>query len=368
MGSGGPTRITIPKRLAALLAFCALVCLSACQTMAGTRSLDRALADPSTLRVPLSRLDDGLFVLPVSLPGGYQAPFIIDTGATQSVLFAERAHALEADAGPKVRIHGMFGHRVVETLAMPNVALGNADLGRVSFAVLPSRRTSETGEDPWGIIGMDILERFRLYSPSGQDTLFLFPRENRSPKLPLHWTTVALTPNPYSQTGRSLRFMEMRVGGRVAPALLDTGASFNAMSYHFADFPQLRWMRETTKKRFKVEGALESYKPTLRVSAMDIRAGSRIWRDASFLVQDMDSLDVIGLRDRPFIIAGVGLLADETFFLDFEANVLRMPPSPSERNRERFAHHGHATASSARQVPRTAPRVDSRSGTALRAR
>jgi len=314
-------------RLPKIVALLAPFLLTACQALSGTRALDTAIADPKTNRVPITRLDTGLLSVPLTFADGTSAPFILDTGATMSVLFADRSNQIGTVTQESVRIHGMFDSRLAGLTTLPDVSIGRQTLGDVRMAILPPRKLSPT--PAWGIIGMDLLERFRLFRPKDEDTLFLFPVTDAPVDLPPHWATIELSPNPYAQTdsARRLRFMNVRLAGRLAPALLDTGLSFSLMSYHFATLPQLKHHRQQHKRRFRIEGALDTYRPKLRVSNISFRAGTRHWKSQSFVVQDIESLGILGLEDRPFLIAGINLFADESFYLDVSENVLRMPQS-----------------------------------------
>jgi len=44
---------------------------------------------------------------------------------------------------------------------------------------------------------------------------------------------------------------------------------------------------------------------------------------------EFDSLEVLGVNDQPFIIAGMNLFADISFYMDFNTTELRFEPDPS---------------------------------------
>ena len=192
--------------------------------------------------------------LPVHLGDGQVRHFILDTGATRFALFEDRLPATlgTPDAtGRAFRIHGMFGASPREGITFESVRIGTDAVGAHRFAVLPPRKAGTSPHlrardpalmavEPAGLIGMDLLARYRLFVPEGGGVIVLLDADAPAPRPPAHWGRVKLGPNPFSVSGATLPFMRVRVGGRVADALLDTGSSFNLMSWSLADWPQLR--------------------------------------------------------------------------------------------------------------------------------
>ena len=304
--------------------------LAACATMPLT--LEDLAADPDANRLSVSRLPDGLLTVPVDVGLDAPVPFVLDTGATKSVLFDNVLDSLPVESRGAVRVHGMFGVGVVRAVSLPTIALGTTQVTDHSFAVLPQRKTDVGDGAPWGILGMDILERYRLFSPGRDDGIILLEATGRAPVVPASWSRVKLGPSPYNDAARNLRFMEVRLNGRLTPALLDTGSAINVLTYEFADFPTVRLARERQRKAHEVQGALESFRPRVLLKEVDFRAGSRVWWDQEFVVKDVDSLEALGVVGKPFMIAGVGLLTDEVYYLDIAGNELRMPKALGPAN------------------------------------
>ena len=63
--------------------------------------------------------------------------------------------------------------------------------------------------------------------------------------------------------------MEVRLNGRLTPALLDTGSAINVLTYEFADFPTVRLARERQRKAHEVQGALESFRPRVLLKDLE---------------------------------------------------------------------------------------------------
>lgn len=101
--------------------------------------------------------------------------------------------------------------------------------------------------------------------------------------------------------------------------------------------------------------------PEFYIRDVDMRAGSHIWFDSRFIVRDLDNLAFLGIADAPFMVAGVDLLADRTFYLDPRAGELRLPRNvwigdPTQTGRSvaspfRRRPHSHADSPAVRASP-----------------
>ena len=292
----------------------------------GPRTLQALADDPDTARMEISRTEQGLFVVNTALNGGEAVPFLLDTGATRSALFEDWLEDVDVTPDRAVRVHGMAGVNIRNTVRVGSFHLGEETLPDLQMIVLPAREYDTPPlYKPAGIVGMDVLSRYRLFARADSDRILLIPIDEPEPEVPSHWSVVQLVENPYNTKAQTLKFVEMRVNGVLGPALLDTGSAVNVMNFELADFPGVRAAKRRLRENWEVRGATEEFRPRVLLRDVDVRAGSRVWRDKNFVVKDVGSLDVLGVRGRPFIIAGADFFADETFYLDPSADVLRMP-------------------------------------------
>lgn len=129
--------------------------------------------------------------------GGMSKPlnFIIDTGATVSVL-SERAAAMEEAVGfiqkHRMRVFGAAGiTEDVKTVLLPKVALGNYTREKVNAAVLNLEPINETaGFQQNGILGGNYLRHFRVVFDFQKAIVRLEPLEfANAPKDSVPWET-----------------------------------------------------------------------------------------------------------------------------------------------------------------------------------
>ena len=301
--------------------------LSACQTTPEVLTLEDAVADPSALRLPFTLDSSGLIHVSADIDGEGPFTLLVDTGATRTSIYRHVAKRLGLETTGAARVHGLVGEEVHGIVSVDSLALAGHDLGPQSVVVLPPRPDTDTH----GILGMDVLEGHRVYLSADTRELVLLNASAPAPVLPGDWSRVQLAGNPWGRDSKGLRFLQMRVNGHLAPALLDTGSSISVMSYEFADWPEVRNARRRMRENWELNGALETFRPRVQVKGVDLRAGNRVWFDEDFIIKDLDTLEVIGARGEAFAIAGVNLLDEGNFYLDFAENLLVLPQVPDPR-------------------------------------
>ena len=319
------------RRLGASLATSLLALLglglSACRTLPSAVTLEQAICDPSALRLPFTLDDDGLIHVTAQIDGEGPFTLLVDTGATRTSLYRPVAKRLGLAKSGSARVHGLVGEDVFELMDVVSLSLAGHDLGPRSVVVLPPRPGTVTH----GILGMDVLEGRRIYLSSDTRELVLLDASAPAPVLPGEWSRVELGGNPWGRDSKGLRFLQVRVNGRLAPALLDTGSGVSVMSYEFADWPQVRAARRRMRETWEINGALDTFRPRIQAKGVDLRAGNRNWYDEDFIIKDLDTLEVIGARGEAFAIAGVNLFDEGSFYLDFAENLLVLPKVPDPR-------------------------------------
>ncbi len=107
----------------------------------------------------------------VMVNGSGPFPFIVDTGAQRTVIARELAGRLFLKDGPRGKVHSMGGSEMVNTVIIPQLAVGEIKATRV---VAPALSQFNVGS--LGIIGLDMLK-------------------SRSMQLDFHTGSMALTPS-----------------------------------------------------------------------------------------------------------------------------------------------------------------------------
>ena len=307
--------------------------LTACQTLPdGPLRLKDALEADLAVTLPMRVNDKGLFVLQGIEINGASLNFVIDTGATQSAIFeGSLSEAGLKDSSQEERmVHGMIDSQSRRVLTLSEMKLGPLEYNQKPIIVLDNPRvTIGEAERYDGLIGMDILASYNLIiSPSTQE-LKLIPKEKEI-SVPSYWSRIELTPNPFQADNRDLHFLQLRIAGRRTVALLDTGSQLSIINWEAASFSQVKSIRRRLERDWQMQGAVGVFKPRTRIKLEHFRGGQKFWVDKNFIIMDFESLDVLGIGEKPFIIAGVNLFSDETVFIDFERNFLAIDSSIPE--------------------------------------
>lgn len=278
----------------------------------------------------------GRMVVEVGMPDGQSTMMMLDTGATRSAVFASESTRLGLTRlpGTTVRIHGMVGSGVQPVTKVPEMRLQGTVLRDVTLAILKNPdREARQKELHSGILGMDILSKFHLYVDGPQRILRLIPVGVGTPRVPTDWRIVDLEGNPFTEDGRALHFMKIRLGNSLTPALLDTGSELNLMNWNTSRFPQLRSLRRRLRETWVIEGANGTFDPVSKIGVDGFRAGQKRWGKDSFVVLNFDSLGILGMGDDAFVILGATALKNERYVLDFANDRLSFAPTTDTQDR-----------------------------------
>ena len=303
------------------------VLLSACAGLPqGELTLEEALVSDRAVSIPMRLNDQGLIVLEDIKVQGKPLNMLLDTGATQSAILrsAEKRFGFKFSSGQDSLVHGMMQSQFQRVVSVPKIDMGPLEFTEKSMIILDDTEAKPSLANSYdGIIGMDILSEFQLYIPRSAERLVLI--KNSSPvTISAVWPRIDLTNNPFRSEDRGLHFMDIRVAGQNKTALLDTGASFSAMNWVAANYPQARQMRKRLRRDWEYRGAISEFRPTAKLKLGNFRSGQVFWTDKDFLLVDFESLDVLGISEQPFIIAGMNLFEDTSLFIDFDRDFLAL--------------------------------------------
>lgn len=141
-----------------------------------TTPLTLGTSDPEGVEVPLSRRG-GVFVTEVTLNGKAKRHFVVDTGASDTVISQEMARELDL---PIDDDHTPFVVRVtasdvifVPLVTLKSVRVGNAEVEGVEATV----QTMPSGD---GLLGQSFLSRFRVVLDAADGKMTLFPMPEKS--------------------------------------------------------------------------------------------------------------------------------------------------------------------------------------------
>jgi len=288
-------------------------------------SLRDNLDHAEIVQFPLKTTAHGRWAVSVDLGEGKMADMILDTGATYSAFFnhAVERFNLNVDTENLTRIHGLVTNSLAANTKIERFGFGQDYFYNKNFAVLPQ---SENKTDDLvsidGIIGMDIMEAYRIFVDVSQAKVYFIPNHLPEFRPPIDMINIPLFSNPYTERAPRLHFFTLGVKYRNIPALLDTGTDVHIINWHAASFVEARAIRAQLKWHWTVSGAVGDFKPVARAHVEHVNSGKYKWEDVNMVIKETDSLELIALANEPAIIAGIGLFDNRDVYLDFQSDML----------------------------------------------
>ena len=318
-----------------LMIFAALLCLSCSANIQFDETRPGAFLErPDIINLPIIKSENGLILVPTSIDEGDPVLMIIDTGATRSAIYQSFYQRLGLEKTHEtVQIHGMVESGIRPEIQLPYLDLDNKRIENLTFAVLEKfAQKSKSSDKIGGLIGLDILDSFYLFFDHERQILSLIPIKYPPPILPSSWSRVVLSSNPYIDDGRTLKYFNVRVTGQLVPALFDTGSEFNLINWPAIKHPHILTTRRKLEDQWRLAGAVGKFDPRTKVKLVGFRSDQKFWSGRDFLVLDFESLHKLGVKDRPFIIAGTNMFTKSTFWLDLRGGEIVFKPGSDDRS------------------------------------
>lgn len=263
--------------------------------------------------------------------------FFIDTGAEASALSIELAQSLSLAPGPSVTVHG-----VTAAETTPTVRVGHIEIGRQRFEdlILPVFPRSLLGAD--GLLGLDLLSRFRLTLNMSARRVTLSP-PGSSDRLVVRdpQASYSLRQQDVVVTGRrgqsgQLILTRVEADGVDAAAFIDSGAQYsigNLALMRAANISQTNDMARMVRLVGIVGGGVTAQTGTVRA----LKVAGRALGATPLLFADLHAFRIMGLIERPALLLGADVLTRfSRISLDYGRSrvtfggLLRRPPPNAE--------------------------------------
>jgi len=306
-----------------LLALIAFGCSSV--TKQQTPLLSDVLSDVRVVKFPLEKTEAGRWLVELTINDTQTANMVVHTGATFSAIFDDVAQrfSFDVDADKTIRVHGISDNEVTPTSRVDQLGFGQ-DLYFGKTVAIIERQDDASAEDLKvdGVLGMDILSNYRLHVNAHEERIYFI--QNRLPdvSLPDEFIAIDLYKNPHSDIAQSLHFFTAYVKNHAMIALLDSGTDVHIINWHAAKFAEARSIRSVLRHNWKIAGAVGEFKPVARANIQQFETNKYQWDDVHMIIKDTDNLKIIAMDDRPFVVAGVGLLNKRDLYLDFQNDQL----------------------------------------------
>lgn len=295
-----------------------------------------AKAQDLVAEIPYRYAYNGWITISVSVNGQGPYDFIVDTGATLSVVFENLAESQTfpfVDGEPK-RILGL-----IEANNLPPQFIGDIDVAGLTLENLVSvviANWDAPRQAPQGVLGLDFLSRYAVYIDPTTQTIKLY--EGGAPDLveARSWTDVPMRPIIFADGAQPLYIVDVRIRRRRYPFILDLGASGSVINY-----PALRAMlkirsvtvraREIPTRIPQVQDLFGNEAVSRLVRVRNFRIGRAYWRDQIVNVFNSQVFAELGVDDTPYGLLGADVIRDRRILIDFSNNRLHVSRKAEKR-------------------------------------
>lgn len=287
-----------------------------------------ARADP-VATVPY-RIDyNGWFTVEVMVNGLGPYDFIIDTGATQSLVFqslADEQYFMPTGGEPHT-VLGLAAQGAFPPHLVGELAISDASLGGIVTVILPDWSVEER---PAGIIGLDFLRNYICVFDAEAGELRLYAHDDPPPdEMTGNWKLAKLKADNFGLETNYLYTVEGRVNSRRVRFLLDLGASGTVINRSgvaavIKTGITVRVRPSGGDAYDRITDALERSESARSLLVNRFKVGRNYWYRHRLLIHNAPIFRELGVHNEPFGLFGADLVRDRSFMLDFEGRKFRI--------------------------------------------
>lgn len=276
--------------------------------------------------VPYSVTSEGAITIDVTVDGRGPYAFIVDTGATLTLVFenfvAGRTLA-RADA-QSFRILSISGSKIFEPFVIGDISAGTLLANDHAGVVLPDWDAPR--ETPAGIIGLDILEKFELAFDVDGKTISLYPRGGLPAELTARMRKAPMKRTRYESARAELYTVEGRVNGEQIRFIVDLGLATTLINYAAGDALFSNTSTVAAGRSPTANTRLDDvFDDRTKINAGIMRSISiarQRWTRKIVWIYDAPLFDELGVQRLPYGLLGADLLTQQDFAIDFETREL----------------------------------------------
>lgn len=307
-----------------------LMRLLALSLLAAAAVMNAAAAQP-VASLPYAVDYNGWLTVKVRVNGQGPYDFIIDTGATQSLIFRNLAdmHPYEPTGGPPQTVLGMSAQGAFQPHYVGDLAIGEATLEGLATVILPDWNVEQK---PQGIIGLDFLTRYIAIFDASSGRLDLYDPASPPPhERTRRWRRTRLQADNFGLDINNLYTINGRVNNRRVRFMVDLGASGTVINRPAVAFLTGNDTRVSIRPSGggatgRITDALEQSQTAQSVYVDRIRVGGVYWYRRQLAVHDAAIFKELGVDTTPFGLFGADLIRDRSFKLDFPNGEMRIGP------------------------------------------
>jgi hypothetical protein len=271
--------------------------------------------------IPYEIRDSGLVVIEATINDAGPYRLAIDTAASISFIVDDLVEELGLTERlvSLATVHGLLASGQYPAYSIDGIGLGAMTHPARFVVALPQETAQASGID--GVLGTDVLGRYGLEFDRRERVLRIYPGSVLSARSFRAWSELSLRSTTIGRSTGTLFFLDIEIGDRTVPALLDLGAGVNVLNRSAADWLGLRPTTDDASAP-TLAGALMTSPTLVQLTSQSVMTGGMAWMNEVFLIADLDIFEVLGFAEQPLAIVGSGLFAQRSFILDAQGDRL----------------------------------------------
>jgi predicted aspartyl protease len=271
----------------------------------------------------------GWFTVSVTVNGLGPYDFIIDTGATQSLVFDNLANmqTFPRSDGPPQLVLGLASQGRFPTYVVGDVAIGAARLDKLVTVILGDWKLQS--RSPQGVLGLDFLSKYEVLFDREKMEMRLYPLAPGKPAGSERWKEVPLEASDFGLDAGILYTVPAKAQYRKLSFLLDLGASGTVINHAgLGTITRSEYSINAgpSGRSGRITDALESTADVKAVLVRRFEAGKARWYKQIFVVHDAPIFSDLGQAGRPYGLFGADLVHDYSFAFDFAERQMLIGP------------------------------------------
>jgi len=265
------------------------------------------------------------FITQVMINGQGPFAFVIDTGSSRTVLYEHtRARlGLTPVSHEKITVYTLAGMTTAEPYLLTEFALSAERIRNLTAVVVPDPKRA--GDEPDGVLGIDVLEKYLLVFDRPAGRFKLFARGEPVPEPYNSWRAIHIAPRRLPEISVDFWFFTAYFEQKISTAVLDLGAGLTIINWRLAHDLRI-WRYRFPSSSDEMRDVVGGRSPVVRLQGVTVDVRGRRWRSQTVLIADARLFDLLGMSGKAASVIGAGLLARDSFAVDFEGRRLLLAP------------------------------------------
>ncbi len=267
------------------------------------------------VEVPLTRVQGRWLAVPVLVNGQGPFQFVIDTAASNTILFSsgQEILALPQQGDTKATVIFSLEERTLQVHELRSLSLGTLERRNLRTVIVPDFFVV-AGDRPAGLLGMDFLQDH--FVKFDMETMTLSMGRERPQRVGTgRWTAARIHAVEVGSLETKLYAVDLSINALPFTGLIDTGANSSfldragAISLGAVPPPFIRDQQVLTD-------VIGRRRVVYRVRVESLRLGRKRWFGPAFTVRDLKIFTYLNRAFRKSAILGIDLLGTQSFAID----------------------------------------------------